>query len=114
MRKRLNREVIRLRNSYPDETNAQLASRLGVLPQYISVTLKRQGLPKARRPSFEERPKTVSPRIPNNIADKLSHAAARRCMTTNQLIIALVTVIANDGMVDAILDDAGRFLEAAE
>lgn len=110
MTRKLKHEVLCLHREYPDYTNTDIARIIGSLPQYVSVTLKRNGMKAGRRPSVGIHVPVVSA----SIMDRLRPCADRRSLTVSELVLALLRVIAADKMVDAILDDADSFLEAAE
>lgn len=103
-------KCIELHIKNPKATNRDIAGMLGphVQPQYVSATLIRNGFKPFHGPR-----QFMLPRVRSEIVGKLQAAAERRGLTPSELILALVTVIANEGMADAILDDADELLETA-
>lgn len=110
MNRKLKHEVLRLHRENPQATNTDIANIIGSIPQYVSVTLKRNGMKAPRRTPVQPFRAT----IPNQIAERLRPSAENRCLTIPELVVSLLRVIAADKMVDAILDDADSLLEAAE
>jgi len=86
----------------------EIAKRLGLLESTVSSHIdyarKKRGLPplRKRRPS-ETAARTVA--VPRDVLAALGPAAARRGITINELARQLLEAIADDDIVDAVLDD---------
>lgn len=105
MRRGLNQEVIRLHLRHPDMTVSEIAKRIDAVPQYVSATLKRNGLKANTRPKKVAVVDGVTAHFPSSVCQLLSEEARKREISVNRLIRSIISIVARDRMVDAILDD---------
>lgn len=102
-------------HGYPSRTAAVMALRAeGLRPGAVA---QRLGLPhkvvaalecSARRAQRPARPSETSGRtvvLPIDVLDSLAGPAAERGVHVNELVRSIVEAVADDGLVDAVLDD---------
>lgn len=92
-------------SGYPSKTAAVVALREeGLKPAAIAARL---GLKARQVHSLEYGNRRAVVNIPRDILELLRAPAARRGMSVSGLAIAIIATAALDGVIDAILDDAG-------
>lgn len=99
-------EVIRLHFENPEATTDEIAAALGVGPEYVRCTFRRNGLTAARAKDGDAKP-LAGTRVLYSAATsaRLQPFAKKRGIPIERLIYMILQVVASDRMVDAILDD---------
>lgn len=91
-------KVARLANR--EKSPAQIAAELGIqfnsVLTYLSHARRRGLIGKGRRFSID---------MPMRIQEALSQAAAARGLTVDALACSILTIVVDDAMIDAVLDD---------
>ncbi|ASW06274.1 hypothetical protein [Rhizobium sp. 11515TR] len=105
MRKGLKDRVLRIHRENPTLPVADIAKQIGAVPQYVTATLRRNGITPPRKPTKVPVPIGVTAYFTPEVCSLLRKDAERRRISVNQLIKSLVYAVARDGMVDAVLDD---------
>lgn len=87
-------------------TTRIIADRIGIPVSTVSALELGSGRARAIRPDrpSEQLGRTVV--IPVDVLDALGPHAARRCISTNHLVRLIVSTVTDEGMIDAVLDDA--------
>lgn len=99
-------EVIRLHFENPKATTDDIAAALGVGPEYVRCTFRRNGLTPVHKKDASPQQLEGRPVIfTKAMADRLKPFADQRGITVDRLIFMILHVVAADKMVDAILDD---------
>ena len=81
----------------------EIARRLGVAVKTVSALEQSAARTRRIRPA-EEMGRTVV--VPVDVLDALAPHAARRGLSVNALVRRIVETVADEGIVDAVLDDA--------
>lgn len=91
-------KVIAFNRAHPSATVKETAAALGLAESYIRSTAHRYGF------KFQNgRGEFVY--VPRDVADRLDATAADRGLTFQELASKLLSVIATDGLVGAVLDE---------
>lgn len=101
---------------YPSRTAAVIALRqrglsTGQIAQMLGIENKTVSALElgSSRPRREPAPSTMLGRtvvIPIDVLNALGPHAARRCISVNALARLIISTVVDDGMIDAVLDDA--------
>lgn len=97
----LKQEVDRLHRDNPNATTGEIAQMLGVMPEYVRTTFRRLNIsaPRAHRsPGIEMR-------LSGDTARKLRPFADARGVNIRELAERVISTVASEGIVDAVLDD---------
>lgn len=98
-RPRTKDKVISYHRSHPTATVVEVARALELEPTYVRNVGHREGF------EFQDGRGSVV-YVPRSVAEQLDTDALERGLTVNELSNQLLSVIAADGLVGAILDDA--------
>lgn len=98
-RPRTKDKVIAYHRAHPSATVGDTAQALGLQDAYIRAVGYRCGI------SFQDARGAVV-YVPKTVSTRLDDAALERGLTVNELSNKLLSIIAMDGLVGAILDDA--------
>lgn len=85
-------------------TTRQIAEAIGIGISTVSALELGSGRPRRAPRASEQLGRTVV--IPIDVLDQLGPHAAKRCVSVNHLVRLLISTIVDEGMVDAIMDDA--------
>lgn len=89
-------------------TTVQIANAIGI-PEKTVIALELG----SSRPRREPRPSEQLGRtvvIPTDVLDALGPHAAKRSISVNYLVRLIVSTVVDEGMIDAVLDDAEELL----
>lgn len=87
----------------------QIAEAIGIAEKtVIALEIGSSRPVRERRPS-EQLGRTVV--IPVGVLSDLERHAAKRCISVNHLVRLIVSTVSDEGMVDAVLDDADEVAE---
>ena len=85
-------------------STGQIARAIGISPSTVSALEVGSGRPRRMPRKSEALGRTVV--IPVDVLNSLGPHAARRNISTNHLVRLLISTIADEGLVDSVMDDA--------
>ena len=89
----------------------QIAKAIGIAPSTVVALEHGAGRPRRMPRPSEEMGRTVV--FPTDVLDTLAPHAARRGIHVNSLARLIVTTVVDEGMIDAVLDDAEALVNYA-
>jgi hypothetical protein len=91
--------VLEIHRRNGDLTVSQIAEKIDASNEYVRATLRRAGCKASSEKSL------FRLKVPTKVGRSFSSAAAARGMSIEQIVTNILTILSEEDMIDAVLDD---------